>query len=188
MTFYHLAPRVDDGHDAVVDFDGRRDRLVEHVVFGGDGRFLTFMMPRARAHPGAWTQEIGELDYLEATSPIPLFSPRFRAALGPELVDDIAFTECVVRAGDREYRFFAGRVLRSFDLVDPNASTSRTLTEESRSLMALAFRDPSRTDFHLARDRAEPFALIATDALRSLCESRGLNVDFVPYRAQRTPS
>lgn len=187
MTFFHLVPRVDDG-DALVDFDGRRDRLVEHFVFGGDGPFLSFMTPRARAHPGAWTQRIGELDYLESTSPIPLFSPRFRAALGHELVDDIAFAERIVQAGDREYAFFAGHVLRSLDLVDPDSSTSRTPSDGSTSLMVLGFRDPSRADFYLARDRAEPFALIATDAMRLLCEQRGLTVDFVPYSMGGAPS
>lgn len=184
MTFFSLATAVDE-EDAVVDFAGRRDRLIDFFVLGGDGRFLSFMTPRARAHDGRWTRDIGGLDFVSATSPIPLFSARFRDAVGADLEGDVEFHECIVEAGGGEHVFYAGRIHRRLDLVDPEASSARSLTDGTRSLTELVFRDPSRADFLLARDREEEFALIASGAFRSLCETRGLRVGFVPYSAGR---
>jgi hypothetical protein len=158
----------------------RRRRLVRRLVFDGNGSFLEYVDLRARAQSGYRASDLEEIDYVESTSPVPIFSKRFVDLIGQTLEDELVFHPCVIECEGSDYEFFAARTLLRLDLVDAARSSSRPLPDGGTSLTKLAYLDESRTDFHIARDRNEVFDLVVTDAMRSLCETHDLNMDFLP--------
>ncbi|WP_155522028.1 hypothetical protein [Xanthomonas translucens] len=179
MSYYSLQTAISN-ELVIVDFAGSRNRLVEYFVLDGDGKFLNFVELRARVQSGYVGSDLEGVDYIESTSPVPIFSKRFVDVVGSILKDELIFHPCLVECEGIEYEFFAAKTLLRLELVDVKNSVGRPLPDGGVSLTKLAYFDESRTDFCIARDKSEVFDLVVTDKLRSLCEMHNLKINFLP--------
>ena len=89
------------------------------------------------------------------------------------------FYGLVVNCQDQKFPFHAAETKKYLPLVDKGRSTFMTLAG-AQILDKAVYRAEIDTPFFLARDMESKGTLVASEAFRTLVQSRGLAIDFIP--------
>ena len=166
--------------EAIVDFTGKLQRISAFLITGqGDGKFLEFSRLKAKAQAGYNPKNIVTTDFLNASTSVPIFSPRLVEKLGKELDTDADFYPCTITCQGQEFDFFAAKIKTRVDLIDKELSTYRTLTDGEKSLMKAAYKTHFDRDFLLARDSGELFDFAVSEIFRDLAYKHALDISFI---------
>lgn len=167
--------------DAVIDLVSNADRF--HAFFLGTGnndKFLKYSSIRFRAQAGYTAPDMLTADYLDASIGVPVFSQRFREALGELVAADVQLVPCEVLCGSEVFTFYVGRIITYLPFVDEAASSYRQLTDGRKILQRPHYKTDIATDFYLARDVAFPHLFVASEKLAALITDRNLAINTRP--------
>lgn len=181
MKIYALQTIADAAGD-IVSFGGdRSNRLSAYFMWGeGDGKFLDFSTPRARAQSRLTSDLIAMADYLDADISIPIFSPKAAQVLGKEIPDEVELHPLTIHASGVELAFFLCKVCMYTSLVDEAHSSFRALSDGTPFLGKAVYYKEFARPFHIARDLKHKSRYIVSQAFVELCDSHGLKLRYVP--------
>ncbi|MBY0446443.1 MAG: hypothetical protein K2Q15_14695 [Burkholderiales bacterium] len=121
---------------------------------------------------------ISKLDYLEALSPIPLFSQRFVDCFDKDLNTVVIFKEIKAisqRGEGREHVFFMAKILKTDSFF-----TTEDLNEKSNTQSMEVFKEEDSSSFLIARElnSARCYCYFASKTMIDLCKKRSMLIGF----------
>lgn len=126
--------------------------------------------------PDKLCKHLDKLDYFSGLTSVPIFSQRFVSNAGPMLNEEISFTPFQIRAGERVYDLYIGRILIFDNIINHEITKS---LEKLSSLAPTIYND-SQYDFYICRDTRLKTSFVASEKFKSLCNELNLRIGFIP--------
>jgi hypothetical protein len=122
-------------------------------------------------------KNVAKTDYI-LTSSAMLFSMRFVERIGEILKKEMQFFPCKVICQDVSLDWYAAKIMHYFPLVDKELSTYRTLTDGTKVLKYVKYREDIEEQFYIAKDIENLSYVAVSDLFKNLCEENGLMISF----------
>ena len=165
---------------ALIDIEKFRKIYYDFFIkLEGDGKFLNFTTIKFKAQEGFTKNNIREEDFLNCSTPLPVFSERFVRSVSKELVNDLQFYPCTVVCDGNNYNFFIGKILRYELLINEELSDYRLLCDGTKIISRVKYNEKIKNEeIFIARDIKELYIFLVNENFKHLIESKGLNIKF----------
>ena len=163
---------------AIIDMEKFNKKYYEYFVQNaGDGKFTNHVTIEFNAQEAYTQNNIIKEDFLECSTPIPIFSENFVNALKNNLIGEIEFFKCYVKCESKKFEYFIGKIIKTKDLIDTNKSEYRELEDGSKVIKKINFfENIEENNFLIARDTKEKYVFLVNDRFKELIEKEDLNI------------
>lgn len=178
MKLYYLNSLAKSNGD-LVSISDKQHRIASYFIWNkSDGKFLKFSKLIGLAQDYLTEKKILQSDYLDCNMSIPIFSERARDTILKNLSKSIEFQEISILSEKKELKFYAGKCLNYYNIVNKDKSKYRLLTDGSKILSEPVFNLEIEHNFSLARDIENPQIIVASEIFRDVCMKNFLQIGF----------
>ena len=163
---------------AIIDMEKFSKKYYDYFIQNtGDGKFTNYVTIEFNAQEAYTQNNIIKEDFLECSTPIPIFSERFVNTLKNNLIEEMEFFKCNVKCENKMFDYFIGKIIKTKDLIDTNKSEYRELRDGSKIIKIIKFFENIEEDnFIIARDTNEKYVFLVNDRFRELIEKENFNI------------
>ncbi|WP_160619752.1 hypothetical protein [Mixta intestinalis] len=129
----------------------------------------------ASAQSGLTANLLSNLDAVNATINIPVFSENFKIKAGESLSRDVIFYPCLV---DNKYKYYACKIKTKCQLIDYDNSEYMKLSDPSDKpiLTSPAYLSNTPENFYIARDIMESTRFLVSELFKDLIVKNNFNI------------
>lgn len=178
MKLYYLNSPAKSNGD-LISISDKQHRIANYFIWNkSDGKFLNFSKVIGLAQEYLTEEKILQSDYLDCNMSIPIFSKRARDTILDTLPKSMDFQEMSILSQKKELKFYAGKCLNYYNIINNDKSIYRLLTDGSRILSEPVFNLEIENNFSLARDIENPQIIVASEIFRDVCRKNHLQIGF----------
>jgi hypothetical protein len=125
---------------AIIDMEKFNKKYYEYFIQNtGDGKFLNYVTIEFKAQEDYNQNNIIKEDFLNCSTPIPVFSERFVNCLKNDLIAEMDFIKCSVKCDEKIFEYYIGNIKKSKKLVDKENSEYRELRDGSKVIHCIKY-------------------------------------------------
>jgi hypothetical protein len=165
---------------AIIDMEKFNRKYYEFFIEQkGDGKFLNYTTVKFKAQEGYTVDNIEMEDFINCTTPIPIFSEHFVNSVSKYLADDISFYPCIIICEGKIFTFYIGKILKNGSIVNEELSEYRQLRDGSNVIHRIKYNENLTNDEqYIARDQKKTYIYAVSEKFKRLAESKNLNIHF----------
>lgn len=191
LKVYELRAAADADGDLISFGGDKSHRLTSYFVWNeGDGRFLKFVKPSAKAQDFLTLDKITKTDFLEDDLGIPILSIDAAEVLSKRIPDEVEFWPLTINVHGKEMEFRLCKAKIYTSLVDEANSSYRSMTDGSSIITHRVYYSTFPTEFHIARDKKYDGSCVVSQSFVDICVEHNLKIAFfeLPQSASAAPS
>ncbi|EJK0523834.1 hypothetical protein NKL93_001812 [Salmonella enterica] len=174
MKLYELCLQVDN-KDSYIDFERRyAPDIFKFFIMDVDSAVIKKEL-MAFAQSGLTENLLSNLDAVNATINIPIFSENFKIKVGEALSEDVIFYPCLI---NDKYKYYACKIKTKYQLIDYSKSEYLKLLDpdDKPILSSPVYLSNTSENFYIARDIMENTKFLVSELFKELIVKNNLNI------------
>jgi hypothetical protein len=174
---YELCPLLFSPY-ALIDMEKFNKKYYEYFVLNnGDGKFLNYTTINFKAQEGYNKNNIIEEDFLDCSTPMPIFSKHFINILENKFIGEMDFIKCNVKCEETIFEYYIGKIIKTKELVDKENTEYRELSDGSKAISIIKYNKKIlEEDFIIARDATYKFVFLANEKFKEIVEENNIKI------------
>lgn len=162
--------------NGVIDFPDPKSRLSSFFIWNeGDGKFLSYSLPKGKVQSTMRSDKLMVSDYLPANIGVPVFSQRAESIFERRIPSEMTFYKCTVENASET--MLLCKVNNYLPIIDEEKTTFRKLIDGTKLIDVPVYKCDK--DFFIARDSIFCERMIVSQLFVDLCNEEGLNIEFL---------
>jgi len=166
------------GFDQVVDFSKYREDYYLYFVQGHkEGIKSEYFNLVLEAQSGFSSEQLESLDYIQCSSPIPIFSKKFVVLFEEQFKGVMEFHPCIIKYEHRDYNFFMGDIQNKENIINESLSGVFTLSDGSSMIDEPVVYFNIDYPFVILRDSTWMSSYIVSEVFKCFVEKNNLKME-----------
>lgn len=174
MKLYELCHQVDN-RDSYIDFERKYiPNIFRFFIMDVDSAVIKKELT-ASAQSGLTENLLSNLDAVNATINIPIFSENFKIKVGKALFEDVIFHPCLING---KHKYYVCKIKTKCQLIDYDKSEYLKLSDPSDKpiLSSPVYLSNTPESFYIARDIMGSTKFLVSELFKDLVVKNNLNI------------